>query len=146
MPHNASVSLTGLGGDFQLDHQGTSGGQSYERSSKRASPSYTGGTDAARIQNSTNEVLRAKQSSGSTKRRAREPSANDTDSVGEDNADNVKRQRNTIAARRYRQKGRDRIAELESALKAAEEERDQLKLQLARKEAEVGALKEIMRK
>lgn len=58
----------------------------------------------------------------------------------------AKRQRNTIAARRYRQKGRDRIAELEFALKSVEEERNQLKLQLARKEAEVDALREMLRK
>ncbi|KAF6808316.1 BZIP transcription factor JlbA/IDI-4 [Colletotrichum sojae] len=58
----------------------------------------------------------------------------------------AKRQRNTIAARRYRQKGRDRIAELEVSLKSVQEERDQLKLQLARKEAEVDALREMLRK
>ncbi|OHW89483.1 gaf domain nucleotide-binding protein [Colletotrichum incanum] len=145
-PHNANMSLTSLGGGFQLDHEGTSGRKSYDRASKGASSSCAGGTDEARIQDSANEILHAKPLNGSTKRRAREPNVNNTDSVDEDIANTVKRQRNTIAARRYRQKGRDRIAELESALKAADEERGQLKLQLARKEAEVDALKEILRK
>ncbi|KAK1727127.1 hypothetical protein CaCOL14_006995 [Colletotrichum acutatum] len=80
------------------------------------------------------------------KRKANGSPTTDLDSIDEDNANAIKRQRNTVAARRYRQKGRDRIAELESALKGVEEERDKLKLQLARKEAEVDALREIMKK
>lgn len=56
----------------------------------------------------------------------------------------VKRQRNTIAARKYRQKRLDRIQELEDALKAVTGERDELKLQLARQEAETAALREMM--
>lgn len=56
----------------------------------------------------------------------------------------TKRQRNAMAARKYRQKGRDRIAELEAALKNVEEERDQLRLKLVRKEAEVDALREML--
>ncbi|KAI8202061.1 hypothetical protein K4K54_012068 [Colletotrichum sp. SAR 10_86] len=65
------------------------------------------------------------------------------DSRNEDMAA-TKRQRNTMAARKYRQKGRDRIAELEAALKNVEEERDQLRLKLVRKEAEVDALREML--
>lgn len=56
----------------------------------------------------------------------------------------VKRQRNTIAARKYRQKRLDRIQELEDALKAMTGERDDLKLKLARQEAETAALREMM--
>lgn len=56
----------------------------------------------------------------------------------------VKRQRNTIAARKYRQKRLDRIQELEDALKAVTGERDDLKLRLARQEAETAALREMM--
>lgn len=56
----------------------------------------------------------------------------------------VKRQRNTIAARKYRQKRLDRIQELEDALKAVTGERDELKLRLARQEAETAALREMM--
>ncbi|KAE8322942.1 hypothetical protein BDV39DRAFT_183071 [Aspergillus sergii] len=58
----------------------------------------------------------------------------------------IKRQRNTMAARRYRQKGRDRIAELECALRDMEHERNELRLQLARREAEVAALKEMLKR
>lgn len=56
----------------------------------------------------------------------------------------VKRQRNTIAARKYRQKRLDRIQELEDALKAMTGERDDLRLKLARQEAETAALREMM--
>lgn len=56
----------------------------------------------------------------------------------------VKRQRNTIAARKYRQKRLDRIQELEDALKAMTDERDDLRLRLARQEAETAALREMM--
>lgn len=57
----------------------------------------------------------------------------------------LKRQRNTIAARKYRQKRLDRIQELEDALESVTRERDDLKLRLARQEAETAALKEMMR-
>lgn len=63
-----------------------------------------------------------------------------------DNPDVVlKRQRNTIAARKYRQKRLDRIQELEDALESVTRDRDDLKLRLARQEAETAALKEMMR-
>lgn len=57
----------------------------------------------------------------------------------------LRRQRNTIAARKYRQKKFDRIEELEKALAVALQERDDFKLQLARQEAENDALKKVMR-
>lgn len=57
----------------------------------------------------------------------------------------LKRQRNTIAARKYRQKRLDRVTELEEALDRMTRERDDLKLRLARQEAETAALKEMMR-
>ncbi|PSR80406.1 hypothetical protein BD289DRAFT_338302, partial [Coniella lustricola] len=56
----------------------------------------------------------------------------------------LKRQRNTIAARKYRQKRLDRIKELEDALEDMTQERDDLRLKLARQEAETAALKEMM--
>lgn len=56
----------------------------------------------------------------------------------------LKRQRNTIAARKYRQKRLDRIKELEDALEAMTQERDELRLKLARQEAETAALREMM--
>lgn len=56
----------------------------------------------------------------------------------------LKRQRNTIAARKYRQKRLDRIKELEDALEEVTRDRDELRLKLARQEAETAALKEMM--
>lgn len=56
----------------------------------------------------------------------------------------LKRQRNTIAARKYRQKRLDRIKELEDALAGVTAERDDLRLRLARQEAETAALREMM--
>ncbi|KAL7945021.1 basic-leucine zipper transcription factor [Trichoderma barbatum] len=58
----------------------------------------------------------------------------------------IKRQRNTMAARKYRQKRLDRIADLERALSDMTGERDDLKLKLARREAEVEALREVLGK
>ena len=54
-----------------------------------------------------------------------------------------KRFRNTLAARKYRQKRVDRITELEKALEDMTRERDTLKLQLARQEAETKLLREM---
>jgi hypothetical protein len=56
-----------------------------------------------------------------------------------------KRQRNTLAARKYRQKRVDRISELESAVEQLKAEKDELRLKLAKSEAETAALREIMR-
>ncbi|RYC78434.1 hypothetical protein BFJ63_vAg18693 [Fusarium oxysporum f. sp. narcissi] len=58
----------------------------------------------------------------------------------------IKRQRNKLAAQKYRQKRVDRIAELEQALEAVKEERDDLELQLAKKDAEVIVLREMLHK
>ncbi|ROW04921.1 hypothetical protein VPNG_07011 [Cytospora leucostoma] len=57
----------------------------------------------------------------------------------------LKRQRNTIAARKYRQKRLDRVKELEDALESMTQERDDLRLRLARQEAETAALREMMK-
>ncbi|KAH7014970.1 bZIP transcription factor, bZIP-1 [Ilyonectria destructans] len=78
--------------------------------------------------------------SSSTKRKA--------DSPPEDSAATVvlKRQRNTMAARKYRQKRLDRIAELEQALADMTGDRDDLRLKLVRREAEVDALREMLGK
>lgn len=55
-----------------------------------------------------------------------------------------KRQRNTLAARKYRKKRLDRITELEQALQDVTQQRDELRLQLARQEAETKVLREMM--
>ncbi|KAI1382834.1 uncharacterized protein F4822DRAFT_98140 [Hypoxylon trugodes] len=56
----------------------------------------------------------------------------------------LKRQRNNVAARKYRQKRIDRINELEGELQSVKQERDDLKLRLARQEAEAAALRSML--
>ncbi|CAK1355316.1 unnamed protein product [Cercospora beticola] len=56
-----------------------------------------------------------------------------------------KRKRNTEAARRYRQRKEDKVAQLEEALKAMTDERDQLSLMLARAEAETNLLRSMFK-
>jgi len=60
--------------------------------------------------------------------------------------DSNKRQRNTEAARRYRQRKVDRVSELEDALAVMTREKDDLKLKLARSEAEADVLRSLMSK
>ena len=55
-----------------------------------------------------------------------------------------KRQRNNEAARKYRQKRIDRIAELEAQLSDVKQERDDLRIRLARQEAEAAALRSML--
>ncbi|KAK4150581.1 hypothetical protein C8A00DRAFT_17921, partial [Chaetomidium leptoderma] len=56
-----------------------------------------------------------------------------------------RRHRNNIAAKRYRQKKIDRIEELEDVVKQVTQERDDLRIALARQEAEVAALREMLK-
>lgn len=55
-----------------------------------------------------------------------------------------KRERNNVAARKYRQKRIDRITELEEQLAAMQKERDDLKVALARKDSENSTLRELI--
>lgn len=55
-----------------------------------------------------------------------------------------KRERNTEAARRYRQRRVDHVSELEDALAAMTKERDDLRLKLARSEAEADVLRDMV--
>ncbi|KAK3337615.1 hypothetical protein B0T19DRAFT_79641 [Cercophora scortea] len=57
----------------------------------------------------------------------------------------VKRQRNNIAAKKYRQKKVDRIEQLEAELDEVKGERDELRIRLARQEAETSALREMLK-
>tara|TARA_R110002060_G_scaffold33060_1_gene43776 strand:+ start:678 stop:1400 length:723 start_codon:yes stop_codon:yes gene_type:complete len=57
-----------------------------------------------------------------------------------------KRTLNTLAARRYRQKRVDQVSSLETSLKETQDERDELKLKVARLEAEVEVLRGLVRK
>jgi hypothetical protein len=56
-----------------------------------------------------------------------------------------KRTMNTLAARRYRQKRLDQVAELEAELRETRQERDALKVKCARLEGEVGVLKGLLK-
>ncbi|OAA73710.1 Basic leucine zipper [Cordyceps fumosorosea ARSEF 2679] len=86
-------------------------------------------------------------SSSASRKRGRLPSppvaAEDLDEEEEEEAV-IKRRRNTMAARKYRQKRLDRISDLERSLGDMTDQRDELKLRLARKEAEVDALREML--
>ncbi|KAK0726845.1 hypothetical protein B0T26DRAFT_617127, partial [Lasiosphaeria miniovina] len=57
----------------------------------------------------------------------------------------AKRQRNNVAAKKYRQKKLDRIQELEEEVDEVKRERDELRISLARKEAETAALREMLK-
>lgn len=57
-----------------------------------------------------------------------------------------KRQRNNVAARKYRQKRIDRIEELEAALSSMTKERDNLRIKAARSDAEIQLLKDMLHK
>jgi len=57
----------------------------------------------------------------------------------------IKRQRNNIAAKKYRQKKIDRIKELEDEVDDIKRERDELRIRLARQEAETAALREMLK-
>ncbi|OAA71877.1 Basic-leucine zipper (bZIP) transcription factor [Akanthomyces lecanii RCEF 1005] len=57
----------------------------------------------------------------------------------------LKRQRNKVAAQKYRQKKLDRISELEVEVTDIKRERDELRIQLAKQEAETAALREMLK-
>ncbi|AEO61235.1 hypothetical protein MYCTH_2135800 [Thermothelomyces thermophilus ATCC 42464] len=56
-----------------------------------------------------------------------------------------RRYRNNLAAKRYRQKKIDRIEQLEKEVTDLKQERDDLRIRLARQEAEVAALREMLK-
>ncbi|QSS57487.1 bZIP family transcription factor [Histoplasma capsulatum var. duboisii H88] len=86
----------------------------------------------------------SRQSSPPSTRTSRSPTAVTTATPADHVAD--KRRRNTLAARRFRQKQHDRVAELERALESVCKERDELKMQAARWEGEVVALRGMLRR
>jgi hypothetical protein len=73
------------------------------------------------------------------------PSPSDSPEEGGDSRKR-KRERNTEAARRYRQRRQDRLEELEEALAAMAKDRDELRIKLARSEAETDILRGLMAK
>ncbi|CAK7566185.1 MAG: hypothetical protein SEPTF4163_004122 [Sporothrix epigloea] len=68
--------------------------------------------------------------------------------AGDDNDNDpdvlLKRQRNSLAARKYRQKKLDRISELEIEVGQLQGERDALRIQLARQEVETATLRNLL--
>jgi len=68
----------------------------------------------------------------------------DGDGEEEDEETLHKRARNNIAAKKYRQKKLDRITELEEEVDAIKKERDELRILLARQEAQTSALREML--
>lgn len=74
-----------------------------------------------------------------------QPSASKRSSPPVDAATTLKRQRNNVAAKKYRQKKVDRITELEGELADMKDERDDLRLRLARQEAETAALRSMLK-
>ena len=57
----------------------------------------------------------------------------------------VKRQLNTQAARRYRQKKLDKMDSLEAELRLVQRERDELRVQVAKLQGETEALRGILK-
>jgi hypothetical protein len=80
-----------------------------------------------------------------TKAAPASPSPSDSPEEGGDSRKR-KRERNTEAARRYRQRRQDRLEELEEALAAMAKDRDELRIKLARSEAETDILRGLMAK
>lgn len=71
-------------------------------------------------------------------------SAHSDDALATKEDASAKRQRNTMAARRYRQRRLDRMADLERQLAEMTADRDDLRVKLARREAEVDALRDVL--
>ncbi|OJD17154.1 hypothetical protein AJ78_02748 [Emergomyces pasteurianus Ep9510] len=93
----------------------------------------------------TNSCTNNHHSSPSSTQTPHSPAAVTTTALSTDRVAD-KRRRNTLAARRFRQKQHDRVAELERALESACKERDELRMQAARWEGEVVALRGMLQK
>lgn len=112
-----------------------------EQPSTSSTPNPTNKAPSSSIPGTSTFSLHPSPSSSSGSGGKRKSSPEDEDSNVA-----IKRQRNTLAARKYRQKRLDRITELEDALAAMKDERDDMRIQLARREAEVDALREMLAK
>ncbi|EEP81701.1 predicted protein [Uncinocarpus reesii 1704] len=82
----------------------------------------------------------ATRSSSLRRKRPQSDSSDQVDAAAD------KRRRNTLAARRFRQRQQDRIAQLERALEEVGRERDDLKVRVAKCEGEVTALRGMLGK
>ena len=91
----------------------------------------------------SNKPKRGRPPGPSKKKRAHSPAAGEADLTDSEDI-LVKRQRNNIAAKKYRQKKIDRIQELEEEVDQIKREREELRLMLAKRDAEVGMLREML--
>jgi hypothetical protein len=109
-------------------------------SSSANHPSYSPSSASSR-----NGIKKPSSKKAPTKKVSSVAPAQGGEEVADEEEDTlVKRQRNTMAARRYRQRKADKLGELEYLLAEMTAERDELTVKLARREAEVGALREVL--
>ncbi|GIZ40067.1 hypothetical protein CKM354_000342100 [Cercospora kikuchii] len=109
-------------------------------------PSVTGIASHSPATSSNSQTATSSPSSLLSDHRRTAPSSSISDqSQSEPSYKVQKRKRNTEAARRYRQRKEDKVAQLEEALKAMTDERDQLSLKLARAEAETNLLRSMFK-
>jgi len=92
-------------------------------------------------QGSSNSSNSSAQSINSPTKRSHSDISDDAESAEQRQQ---KRQRNTEAARRYRQRKVDQVASFEDQLAAVTKERDELRLKLARSQAEVEVLRGVV--
>jgi len=98
--------------------------------------------DFAPVTTATHSGLTLPKAATQPRKRGRPPREARSASPDEDVL--VKRQRNNVAAKKYRQKKIDRIGELENEVESVRKERDELRILLARQEAETKALREML--
>lgn len=129
-------------------HQLSSRGSTTTATMTTTLDSFVAGTDtissSAQSQHLVSHPRQAQTGYVSPASSASKRKRSDSVTSHEDEQTVMKRQRNTMAARRYRQKRLDRLADLERALGKMTEERDELRMQLARREVEVEGLREML--
>lgn len=101
-------------------------------------PSSSGHSSSVPVTASTDTKKRTRLESNSA------PSGNDSALDSEEERILERRRRNTLAARRFRQRKQDRVLDLERRLAEVTKERDELKLQVAKWEGEVMALRKLV--
>ena len=128
-------------------HSGESpSGSALERTSPTSSSASSAQTKSYDNFLATPTTTEATSTRSSPKKRL----VNDTNNAGLDASPHSgeervhKRQRNTEAARRYRQRKVDKLTELEEAFEAMKQERDDLKLRLAQSEADAKTLRSLV--
>lgn len=101
-------------------------------------PTSSGPSSSVPAAASTNTKKRTRLESNSA------PSSNDSALDSEEERILERRRRNTLAARRFRQRKQDRVLDLERRLAEVTKERDELRLQVAKWEGEVMALRKLV--